>query len=39
LEDPKQRWEDRIRMDVGGEAAGVESGFSWFSIATGGGLL
>jgi hypothetical protein len=32
---PRRRWEDGIRMDLGG----VWIGFDWLRTATGGGLL
>jgi hypothetical protein len=37
----RHRWEDRIRMDLGkiGWGVGGWSGFCWFRIGTGGGLL
>jgi hypothetical protein len=36
---PRHRWEDGIRMDLGGDWLEVWSGFSWLRIGTGGGLL
>jgi len=34
----KRRWEDNIKMDLR-EVGGVETGWSWFRIGTGGGHL
>ena len=35
---PKPRWEDNIKMDTQ-EVEGVEAGWSWLRIGTGGGYL
>ena len=35
---PRRRWEDNIKMDLQ-EVGGVETGWSWFRIGTGGGHL
>ena len=35
---PKRRWEDNIKMDLQ-EVGGVETGWSWLRIGTGGGHL
>jgi len=35
---PRRRWEDNIKMDLQ-EAGGVEPGWSWLRIGTGGGHL
>ena len=35
---PRRRWEDNIKMDVQ-EVGGVETGWSWLRIGTGGGHL
>ena len=32
---PRHRWEDNIKMDLQ-EVGGVETGWSWLSIGTGG---
>jgi hypothetical protein len=40
LEIPRRRWADGIRNEsLGRQAGGVWSGFSWFRIGTGRGLL
>ena len=36
---PRPRWEDDIRMDLQEMRWGAWSGFTWFRIRTGGGLL
>ena len=33
---PRRRWEDNIKMDLQ-EVGGVETGWSWLRIGTGGG--
>ena len=35
---PRRRWEDNIKMDLR-EVGGVETGWSWLRIGTGGGHL
>jgi hypothetical protein len=35
---PRRRWEDNIKMDLE-EMEGVETGWSWLGIGTGGGHL
>ena len=35
---PRRRWEDNIKMDLQ-EVGGVETGWSWLRIGTGGGHL
>ena len=35
---PRRRWEDNIKMAVQ-EVGGVETGWSWLRIGTGGGHL
>ena len=35
---PRRRWEDNIKMDLQ-ESEGVETGWSWLRIGTGGGHL
>ena len=35
---PRRRWEDNITMDLQ-EVGGVETGWSWLRIGTGGGHL
>jgi len=35
---PRRRWEDNIKMDLRG-VGGVETGWSWLRIGTGGGHL
>ena len=35
---PRHRWEDNIKMDLQ-EVGGVETGWSWLRIGTGGGNL
>jgi hypothetical protein len=39
LEKPRRRWEDGIKTDLREIGWGVWSGFTWFRIGTGGGLL
>jgi hypothetical protein len=37
---PRRRWEDGIRMDLGGDwLGGVWIGFDWLRTGIGGGLL
>jgi hypothetical protein len=36
---PRRRWEEGIRIYVGGLAGGVRIGSSWLRIRTAGGLL
>jgi hypothetical protein len=36
---PRRRWEDGIKMNLGGLVGGVWSGFDWLRIGTVGGLL
>jgi hypothetical protein len=36
---PRRRWEDGIRMDLGENGRGMQSGSSWLRIGAGGGLL
>jgi hypothetical protein len=38
LERPRRRWEDNVKMDLQ-EVGGVETGWSWLRIGTGGGHL
>jgi hypothetical protein len=39
LERPRRRWEDGIKMDLGGTGWAVWSGFTWLRMRTIGGLL
>ena len=38
MDRPRRRWEDNIKMDLQ-EVGGVETGWSWLRIGTGGGHL